>query len=145
MSDSLGCHELWPARLLYPWNSPGKNTGVGCHSLLQGNLPNPAFEPPSPALQADSSLSQPPGKLYTKLYTTFLVALMVKNLPANARDTGDAGSVDSWLWKSPSRKAWQPTPVFLPGKSRGERSLVAYSPWGHRVGHDWAINAHLTS
>ena len=34
---------------------------------------------------------------------------------------------------------WQPTPVFLPGKSRGQRSLVAYSPQGHkRVGHDLA-------
>ena len=31
-------HELQPARLLCPWDSPGKNTGVGCHSL-QGNLP----------------------------------------------------------------------------------------------------------
>ena len=29
-------YELWPARLLYPWDSPGKNTGVGCHALLQG-------------------------------------------------------------------------------------------------------------
>ena len=27
---------LWPARLLCPWDSPGKNTGVGCHALLQG-------------------------------------------------------------------------------------------------------------
>ena len=29
-------HSLWPARLLCPWNFPGKNTGVGCHFLLQG-------------------------------------------------------------------------------------------------------------
>ena len=29
-------HGLWPARLLCPWDSPGKNTGVGCHFLLQG-------------------------------------------------------------------------------------------------------------
>ena len=29
-------HRLWPARLLCPWKSPGKNTGVGCHFLLQG-------------------------------------------------------------------------------------------------------------
>ena len=35
MSDSLRPHELHPARLLCPWNSPGKNTGVGCCSLLQ--------------------------------------------------------------------------------------------------------------
>ena len=27
---------------------------------------------------------------------------------------------------------WQPTPVFLPGKSHGQRSLVGYSPWGHK-------------
>ena len=37
-----------------PWNSLGQNTGVGCHSLLQGNLPNLGIEPGSPALQADS-------------------------------------------------------------------------------------------
>ena len=30
---------LWPASLLSPWNSPGKNTGVGCHFLLQGIFP----------------------------------------------------------------------------------------------------------
>ena len=36
MSDSLGPHGLWPTRLLCPWVSPGKNTAVGCHSLLQG-------------------------------------------------------------------------------------------------------------
>ena len=35
VSDSLWPHGLWPTRLLCPWNSPGKNTGVGCHSLLQ--------------------------------------------------------------------------------------------------------------
>ena len=32
MSDSLWPHGLWPARLLCPWDSPGKNAGVGCHS-----------------------------------------------------------------------------------------------------------------
>ena len=42
-------------------DSPGKNIGVGCHALLQGNLPNPGIEPTSPALQADFLPSQPPG------------------------------------------------------------------------------------
>ena len=37
---------------------------------------------------------------------------------------------DSWLGKIPWRRAWQPTPVFLPGESCGQRSLVGYSPWG---------------
>ena len=36
MSNSLGHHGLWPDRLFCPWNSPGKNTRVGCHALLQG-------------------------------------------------------------------------------------------------------------
>ena len=35
VSYSLGPHRLWPTRLLCPWNSPGKNTGVCCHFLLQ--------------------------------------------------------------------------------------------------------------
>ena len=30
------------------------------------------------------------------------------------------------------RRKWQPTPVFLPGKSHGQRSLVGYSSWGHK-------------
>ena len=37
VSDSLLPHGLYPARLLCPWDSPGKNTRVGCHALLQGN------------------------------------------------------------------------------------------------------------
>ena len=35
MSDSVGPHRQQPTRLLRPWDSPGKNTGVGCHFLLQ--------------------------------------------------------------------------------------------------------------
>ena len=38
----------------------------------------------------------------------------------------------TWVWAgfAPWRRKWQPTPVFLPGKSHGLRSLVGYSPWG---------------
>jgi len=36
MSNSLGPHELQPTRFHCPWNSPGKNSRMGCHSLLQG-------------------------------------------------------------------------------------------------------------
>ena len=43
-------------------DSPEQNTGVGCHALLQGNLPNPGIEPGSPALQVDSSPAELPGK-----------------------------------------------------------------------------------
>ena len=35
-----------------------------------------------------------------------------------------------WVGKIPCRRAWQPTPVFLPGESHEQRILVGYSPWG---------------
>ena len=38
----------------------------------------------------------------------------------------------TWVKKIPWRRKWQPTPVFLPGKSHGERSLAGYSPWGRK-------------
>ena len=39
VSDPLWPHGLWPTRFLCPWNFPGKNIGVGSHSLLQGIFP----------------------------------------------------------------------------------------------------------
>ena len=42
---------------------------------------------------------------------------------------------DPWVGRSPWRRKWQPTPVFLPGKFCGQRSLGGYRPWNHRVGH----------
>ena len=42
------------------------------------------------------------------------------------------------------RRQWQPTPVFLPGKSHGWRSLVGYCPWGGKeLGDDWATSLHF--
>ena len=38
---------------------------------------------------------------------------------------------DPWVGKIPRRRKWQPTPVFLPRESHGQRNLVGYSPWGH--------------
>ena len=38
--------------------------------------------------------------------------------------------VDPWVRKSPCRRAWQPTPVFLPGESHEQRSLVGCNLWG---------------
>ena len=39
---------------------------------------------------------------------------------------------DPWVGKILWRRKWQPTPVLLPGKSHGPRSLVGYSPWGRK-------------
>ena len=47
------------ARLLCPWDSPGKNAGVGCHV---GDLPDPVIEPMSPALADGFFAAEPPGE-----------------------------------------------------------------------------------
>ena len=63
----LGCVRLdatlrlQPARLLCAWDTLGNSITVDCHSLLQGNLPDPWIEPRSPALQADSLLLRHQG------------------------------------------------------------------------------------
>ena len=54
-----------------------------------------------------------------------LVAQELKHLPT-MREMG------FWVRKFPWRRNWHPTPVFLPGKSHGWRSLVGYSPWGSK-------------
>ena len=65
-----------------------------------------------------------------------LVAKTVKNLHARW---------EAWVWflgrKIPWRRKWHPTPVFLPGKSHGQRSLVGYSPWGYKESDttEWLI------
>ena len=56
-----------------------------------------------------------------------LVAQMVKRLP-----TMQETQVKSLGWEDPWRRKWQPTPVLLPGKSHGRRSLVGYSPCGSK-------------
>ena len=57
----------------------------------------------------------------------FLGGIGVKNLPANAEDMNLV--LD---WEDPLRRKEQPTPVFLPGESHGQRSLAGYSPRGHK-------------
>ena len=53
------------------------------------------------------------------------MAQTVKNLPAMWETR-----FDPWVGKMPWRKAWEPTPVFLPGEFHGQRSLAGYSPQG---------------
>ena len=52
-----------------------------------------------------------------------------KNLPVNAGDVRDV-RFDLWIRNIRWRRKWQPTPVFLPGKFHGQKSLTGYSPWG---------------
>ena len=59
--DSLQPHGLQPAGLLYPWDSPSQNTGVGCHSLLQGIFPTQGPNPHLLHWQTGSSPRSPLG------------------------------------------------------------------------------------
>ena len=52
---------------------------------------------------------------------------MVNNPPADAGDSTDADSIPG-----PWKRKWQPTPVFLPGKPHGQRSLAGYSSEDHK-------------
>ena len=81
-----------------------------------GDLPNPGIEPRfpvSPALQADSLLSEP----------GFPDGSVVKNPLAKTGESRVEGKI-------PDRKKWQPTPVFSPGKFPGQRSLAGYTVHG---------------
>ena len=65
--------------------------------------------------------------MYLLLSSVSLVAQLVKNLPSCRRR-----GFSPWVGKIPCRRAWQTTPVFLPGESYGQKSLAGYSPQGHK-------------
>ena len=54
-----------------------------------------------------------------------------KESPCQCRRCKRCG-FDPWIGKIPWSRAWQPTPVFLPGESLGQRRLVGYGPWGRK-------------
>ena len=66
VSDSLWPRGLQPTRLLHPWDSPGKITGVG---ILQGIFPTQGLNPSLPQLQADILTSEPPGKPQSRVWS----------------------------------------------------------------------------
>ena len=82
---SLGPHGLWPTRLLCPWDSPGKDTGVGCHSLLQGIFLTQGSKLHLLHWQVGSMSLGPPGKpliwyplvLFTQEYIDELPVLKI--------------------------------------------------------------------
>ena len=72
LSDSLQPHGLQSARLFCTWDFPGKNTGVGCHFLLQGIFVTQGIEPRSPAVHVDSLPSEGAEKPFFILYGMLL-------------------------------------------------------------------------
>ena len=72
---SLRPHGLQPARLLCPWDSPGKNTGVGCHALFQGILQTQGSNPQFLHWQASSLPRESLGKPWQPLILSDLPVL----------------------------------------------------------------------
>ena len=111
----------------------------GCKSPSPRDLPNPGIKPRSPALQADSLPSEPPGKprcifayictyVYVCMYMGVPGGAVAKNPPA-VQETQET-QLSPWVGKIPWRRTWQPTPVFSPGKFHGQRSLAGYTALG---------------
>ena len=81
------------------------------------------------ALLRECYISSQEISISTMSYGVSLVAQMVKKKKKMCQQCRRPG-FDPWVGKIPWRRAWQLTPVFLPGESHGQRSLVGYSPWG---------------
>ena len=84
-----------------------------------------------------------PGRRNNKMFTCTYVRIMkllVEDGKESACKAGDKGS-NPWVRKIPCRREWQPTPLFLLGKSHEQRCLVGCSLSGsQRVRHDWMAN-----
>ena len=140
---------------LCPWNFPGKNTRAGCHFLSQGNFP-PGMKPASPVLVGRFFTTALPGKplkglqnteyyseyimtvhtLYVYIMTicmlymlhiTYMYSICIYN---NTCIYVFSVCIIIYTYVLHGRRQWHPTPVLLPGKYHGRRSLVGCSPWG---------------
>ena len=172
-------HRWQPTRLPRPWDSPGKNTGVGCHFLLHCMKVKSENEVAQSCLTLRNPMDySPPGSSIHGIFHgvgchCLLQCMKVKSqsevaqscpTPSDPMDCSLPGSSvhgifqarvlewgaiafsstfsfsfflprlkkrcfvynSWWMW----RRQWHPTPILLPGKSHGRRSLVGCSPWG---------------
>ena len=165
MSDSVWSHRRQPTRLPHPWDSPGKNTGVGCHFLLQYMK----VKHESEVAQSCPSLIDPmdcslPGSsvygifqarvlewvaiafsIYYLKSCTFgsasLVAQMVKRLPAmwetRVWSLGQEDPLEKEIAAHSSTLAWKIPWMKEPGRLQSVGS--------QRVGHNWATSLQFTS
>ena len=149
MSDSVWPHRRQPTRFPHPWDSPGKNTGVGCHCLLQCMK----VKSESEVTQSCPTLSDPmdcslPGSSVHGIFqarvlewgaTAFSKRLLVEQLIAT-RITKSHGT-----HKVPGRNIIQICySICIPYHASGVLTVFSRPPGEllslelHRVGHDWS-------
>ena len=131
VSNSVRPHRQQPTRLPRPWDSPGKNTGVGCHLLLQ-----------CMKVKSESELRSPKSSnLHARFFITIHLPLIALYIEDHSFWSADLLSLLCSLTENKEvlcyqvvytrRRKWQPTPVFLPGESQGRWSLVGCRLWDH--------------
>ena len=131
MSDSVRPHRQQPTRLPHLWDSPDKNTGVGWHFLLQYRK----VKSESDVAQSYPTLCDPmdcslPGSSIHGIFQARIPewAAIYGVAQSRTRLSDFTFTFHFHHW----RRKWHPTPVLLPGKSHGWRSLVDCSPWGFK-------------
>ena len=140
MSNSVQPHRWEPTRLPHPWDSPGTNTGVGCHFLLQcmkvkvKSLSRVRLlaTPWTAAYQAPPSMGFARQEYWSGLPLPSLIALTRQNFFGKGMSLlfNERPRFDPWVRKIFWRREWQPNPVFLPGESNGWGAGSLYL-WGH--------------
>ena len=153
MSDSLWPHGLLPARLLCPWNSLGKNTGVICHALLQGIFPTQGSNPSLlhcrqvlyywATREAQTEYMCPSKNSYVEILISCGMALRGGVFGRWLGHEGGApmdeisALIKETLKNSPESFAmWgysKKTAIYESGSSRQTPSLPAPWPWTHRL------------
>ena len=157
MSNSVRPHRRQSTSLPHSCDSPGKNTGVGCHFLFQYMKMKSESEVTQwcPTLSHTMDCSLPGSSIHGIFQARVLewVAFSFSRVYSPPRDRTQASSIsciNRWVlyhwvtWETSITKSQyitlatdichfvQPTPVFLLGKFHGERSLEGYSPWHHK-------------
>ena len=127
-----------PTDLLCPWNSPGKNTGVGCQFPPPGDLPDPGIEPMcpvSPALQEDSLPVELCGKPFHTILKTFLISVLqvvftsdlffhTTSFPIISRITNKGELTFTYIFNIRSHKDILNSQVQTVLKSRGQHQVL---------------------
>ena len=143
LCDPMDCSPPGSS-VLVEWNSPGKNTGVGSHSLLQGSSqPRDRTWVSLVAgrfftIWAPRETQKTLGATFKSLTPSIRVKPLMNFSPLwhQLRFTSVLPAVQkTWVWslgqEDPWRREWLPPP-FLPGEFQGQRSLAGYGPWGHK-------------
>ena len=147
------CATLWTASLC-SWGSPGKNTGAGCHGFFQRIFLTQRSNPHLLHLIASA------GGFFTTnakiTWTVFKLLEMHGPHPMDLILSFPGGSVGKestcnvgdlvfipGLGKSPREGNGNPLQNSCLREFHGQRRLVSYRPWDHRVGHNWVTNFHF--